>query len=1060
MGSGRMLAICVLVLALLACPATGVAETAIVTSDVQITNTADYYEAVPRLGADANSEMVVYSSREYDGNGLGSGRIMCQRLNTDGTAIGPVIQVSDGNTNDLLCDVSGSRIVYTAFDEVYYEIGKIMLYDLATETTTELMSEPNTGVFEARIEGDIVVWTQGQSGETLINYLDLTWPAGTTAVTIGGPTPPCLNVEIGSRYVVWEQLAGDQYDIGGYDILAGNYLSISNDANVDKRQPTTFEDYVVWQATHSDDSMTIEVADMSVVPADRYSAVDNGMQVFGPSIHGNIVSYSARATPTSDMDIYLYRISEKDNFALTTRPDNQYLNNTFGDKVAYVDANGGLLDIWVCTFEFVSDIYVDANAPGPVQDGNSWATAYKHLQDALGEANSVVKPVEIHVAEGSYRPDEDMANPSGTNVRQSTFELINNVSIYGGFPAGGGDWEDRDPDTYITILSGDLYGNDTPGLDPCDLQNDPSRSENSYHIVTGSGTDSNAVLDGFTVTAGNANQNYPSVNSKGGGMYTEYGSPRVANCSFIVNFGYLGGGMYNYHSSPTVTDCALGGNSGLLGGGMHNLSDSNPTVNNCIFNGNLAGDSGGGMHNYTYSYPILTNCTFIANAAHDGGGLSNYGYGSPVVIDCIFIGNTAENGGGMHNRYYCDANITNCIFSGNSANNIGGAIYAWDICVLTVINCTFSQNMALYGTSLACHDPQGYGSPSALDVNNCIFWDSGGEIWNDDGSTITINYSDVQGGYSGMGNIDEDPQFVDANGQDGTAGTADDNLALKSVSPCIDAGDNTAVPAGVTTDVGGRPRIADGDGNITADVDMGAYELVWTSIGDFDGGYDVDFVDSAIFASAWMTEPGDAEWNPDCDISIPADNRIDWRDLEVFGDYWLSQSRFSPIPHLLFSEYVEGSGLNQAVEIYNAGDVEVYLGSCEVRVYNNGSPSPTNIVFLNSVTLSPGEVFVLGHPGISVPGLCDQLEAGLNFSGNDAIELVYQGVPHDVIGQIGFDPGPMGWGSGGITTTDHTLRRKCSVSGGDRLGYDSFDPAVEWDAFAANTFDDLGSHCE
>lgn len=163
---------------------------------------------------------------------------------------------------------------------------------------------------------------------------------------------------------------------------------------------------------------------------------------------------------------------------------------------------------------------------------------------------------------------------------------------------------------------------------------------------------------------------------------------------------------------------------------------------------------------------------------------------------------------------------------------------------------------------------------------------------------------------------------------------------------------------------------------------------------------------------------------------------------------------------MLFSEYVEGFGYNQAVEIYNAGDVEVYLGACQVRIYNNGSSSPIYIVPLNAVTLLPGEVFVLGHPAISVPSFCDQLSAGLAFNGDDAIELTYQGAPHDVIGQISFDPGYLGWGSGGTTTTDHTLRRKCSVSTGDWFGYDSFDPAVEWEAFPMNTFDGLGSHCQ
>jgi hypothetical protein len=342
-------------------------------------------------------------------------------------------------------------------------------------------------------------------------------------------------------------------------------------------------------------------------------------------------------------------------------------------------------------------------------------------------------------------------------------------------------------------------------------------------------------------------------------------------------------------------------------------------------------------------------------------------------------------------------------------------------------------------------------------LTNCILWgnsDGGGvdesaQIYNTS-STPMINYCCVlgwTGGLGGTGNIGDDPLFLDADGLDGIAGTEDDNLRLSVDSNCINTGNNSAVPAGVTTDLDGRPRIVDGDGNLTALVDMGAYELNWTYIGDFDNNWTVDLSDLAVFGLAFSSEPGDALWDPNCDISVPADNSIDRRDLDVVTDNWLARARFSRIPRLLFSEYVEGIGYNQAVEIYNAGDVVVYLGACEVRIYNNGSFSPLYTVPLNAVTLAPGEVFVLGHPGIAVPASCDQLSAGLSFSGNDAIELVYQGAPHDVIGQIGFDPGYLlGWGSGGTTTVDHTLRRKCSVSTGDRFGYDGFDPAVEWEA--------------
>ena len=124
-------------------------------------------------------------------------------------------------------------------------------------------------------------------------------------------------------------------------------------------------------------------------------------------------------------------------------------------------------------------IYVDFNTPNN-GGGSDWANAYKYFQDALIEANSNLDVNEIWIAEGVYRPDETTAFPDGSGDRKATFRLINDVAIYGGFPTGGGNWEDRDPNIYQTILSGDLNGNDGPGF--------TNYEENSFHVINGSGT--------------------------------------------------------------------------------------------------------------------------------------------------------------------------------------------------------------------------------------------------------------------------------------------------------------------------------------------------------------------------------------------------------------------------------------------------------------------------------------------------------------------------------------------------------------------------------------------
>jgi predicted extracellular nuclease len=176
-------------------------------------------------------------------------------------------------------------------------------------------------------------------------------------------------------------------------------------------------------------------------------------------------------------------------------------------------------------------------------------------------------------------------------------------------------------------------------------------------------------------------------------------------------------------------------------------------------------------------------------------------------------------------------------------------------------------------------------------------------------------------------------------------------------------------------------------------------------------------------------------------------------DLAVFAGDWLEMST-----SLIFSEYVEGSGYNKAVEIYNVSSAEVDLTACEVRAYHNGSLTAGHVIVLGQAILAPGEVFVLCHPDMSRDGYCDQASGGLLFNGNDSVEIVCAGAVQDVIGQIGDNP-TYGWGDGEIVTYNRTLRRSCPVTEGDTDGSDPFDPSLEWESFEQDSLDGLGIHC-
>lgn len=164
---------------------------------------------------------------------------------------------------------------------------------------------------------------------------------------------------------------------------------------------------------------------------------------------------------------------------------------------------------------------------------------------------------------------------------------------------------------------------------------------------------------------------------------------------------------------------------------------------------------------------------------------------------------------------------------------------------------------------------------------------------------------------------------------------------------------------------------------------------------------------------------------------------------------------------LFISEYIEGSSNNKAIELYNPTtepiDLETDVYSLEL--YSNGSSIPTNSLKLSG-TIASKETFLLAH-GKADPTILNQADITnsfvINFNGDDAIVLKKNGMVIDAIGQIGFDPGTQ-WGSSKISTLDRTLRRRSNVMMGDTNPNDVFDPSIEWEGFAKDTFDGLNSH--
>ena len=428
-----------------------------------------------------------------------------------------------------------------------------------------------------------------------------------------------------------------------------------------------------------------------------------------------------------------------------------------------------------------ADWYVDHNATGSA-NGSSWTNAYTNLQDALSIATF---GDEIWVAKGVYFPD--LGGGQIDNAVTSTFVLKNGIEIYGGFAATETSLSQRNWVANVTLLSGDLDGNDITDAKGVVTDTANIVGVNAHHVITSSGTAPSTTLDGFTITAGQANGGGNDDN--GGGMFSSSGDLTLENLVFIGNYAVgNGGGMYRTSGSSAITNVTFSSNHAFSnGGGMHSTSGDSVLIN-VTFAGNSAAVNGGGMVNADGSNTTLTNVVFSGNVATgDGGGIFN-DQSSPTLTNVTFSGNRAfNNGGGIRKNSSSNPAIQNSIIWNNQ-------------------------------------DTSGIGTANAS-IKNIGHTKIGDTVI---GSTPVISYTLVQGsGGSGIGwtstlgidmgvNIDMDPLFVTAV-DPATAPTINGDLRLKAASPAIDKGNNSLNTS--NTDLAGKPRVYNGV------IDLGAYEF-------------------------------------------------------------------------------------------------------------------------------------------------------------------------------------------------------------------------------------------
>ncbi|MCC6676076.1 MAG: right-handed parallel beta-helix repeat-containing protein [Phycisphaerales bacterium] len=457
--------------------------------------------------------------------------------------------------------------------------------------------------------------------------------------------------------------------------------------------------------------------------------------------------------------------------------------------------------------------------------GATWSDAFPDLQAALAVAGP---GDEIWVAGGTYTPGSDAA---------ATFILRAGVEMYGGFAGVESARDQRDWAANPTVLSGDLNRDDVVGSGQFWYTTWARTEPNADHVVTGTGLDATTVLDGFTISDG--------AGGNGGGVLLTAASPTFRHCTFLHNlagFAY-GGGMYCDASSPVIEDCAFLENYTHegQGGGLAVIGASQPVISGCVFRYNHAVasslgtghggaiaiyDSGGAATQITVS-----RCTFEGNVARNfyaAGGGAKYGgaienFSSVLtVLDCVFRSNTANQGGGI--QTWKNLTLVNCLFTGNTApgqevgggtaGGFGGAVssISYQPNLTTIINCTISGNSS--GEAGGVYSGQSHDTH----IKNSIVW--GNMATGEDvkplakqliGASI-IHYSCAQDLLTPIPGEDPPdptkyPGSFDTNPMLTAPATGD--CSLLSGSPCIDAGKNPFLPAGIAVDLPGHPRTLD-----------------------------------------------------------------------------------------------------------------------------------------------------------------------------------------------------------------------------------------------------------
>ena len=300
-------------------------------------------ETAPKLGNDGTQDYVAYTSRELLEPGMYDQADVYYQPLLAGVADGPPIQVTATATDDVLNDVSGDYIVYTAYENIVSPVGAVMLYNIYTGQLRSLGSTES--IRDPRIHGYYVIWLEGGSNasEVILYNLNTNLPR-----SLAGPVPRNFQAQIGSRFAVWSSLDSD-YDIEVYDFELETGYAITATPDSDERYPATSGDWIVWE-TRDTRTPLGRIEAYNGRTGEMRIIIEDGARNRLPGVDGNLVSWESDVN--GNLDVFVHRFDTSQTFQVTTDPGDQYLNDIQGNQIAYVDQRSGNEDIYVATLEF------------------------------------------------------------------------------------------------------------------------------------------------------------------------------------------------------------------------------------------------------------------------------------------------------------------------------------------------------------------------------------------------------------------------------------------------------------------------------------------------------------------------------------------------------------------------------------------------------------------------------------------------------------------------------------------------------------------------------------